>query len=69
LMGSIPVLGKVKEKLEVIPGMVPNLVDLPPGCRFAPRCRQRKESYPQEVEPELLEVAPGHKVRCWLYEV
>ena len=41
LMGSIPVLGKVKEKLDVIPGTVPDLVDLPPGCRFAQRCRVR----------------------------
>jgi oligopeptide/dipeptide ABC transporter ATP-binding protein len=41
LMGSIPVLGKIKERLDVIPGSVPNLVDLPPGCRFAPRCQSR----------------------------
>jgi ABC-type dipeptide/oligopeptide/nickel transport system ATPase component len=32
LIGSIPVLGKIKDRLEVIPGSVPNLVDLPPGC-------------------------------------
>ena len=43
LIGSIPVLGKVTEKLDVIPGSVPNLVNLPPGCRFAPRCRARVE--------------------------
>ena len=36
LIGSIPILGVVKDKLEVIPGTVPNLVNLPPGCRFAP---------------------------------
>lgn len=43
LIESIPILGKLKEKLEVIPGSVPNLVDLPPGCRFAPRCKAMAE--------------------------
>ena len=38
LIGSIPILGKIKERLDVIPGNVPNLIDPPPGCRFAPRC-------------------------------
>ncbi len=38
LIGSIPILGKIKERLDVIPGSVPNLIDPPPGCRFAPRC-------------------------------
>jgi oligopeptide/dipeptide ABC transporter ATP-binding protein len=39
LLASIPVLGTVKDVLEVIPGCVPNLVNLPPGCQFASRCR------------------------------
>lgn len=70
LIGSIPVLGEIKEKLDVIPGSVPNLVDLPPGCRFAPRCQARFKyalNICTEVKPELDEVKPGHKVRCWLY--
>ncbi len=71
LIASIPVLGQVKEKLDVIPGTVPNLVNLPPGCRFAPRCRSRVEYGLQvcvEVEPELLPAQQeGHTVRCWLY--
>lgn len=70
LLGSIPVLGQVLERLDVIPGSVPNLVNLPPGCRFAPRCRSREHfglNICQQVEPELVEVFPGHKVRCWLY--
>ena len=41
LIGSIPVLGDIKERLDVIPGSVPNLVNLPVGCRFAPRCQAR----------------------------
>ena len=71
LIGSIPVLGQIKDKLDVIPGSVPNLVNLPEGCRFAPRCQARFKyglSICTEVKPELEEVKPGHFVRCWLYE-
>ena len=70
LIGSIPVLGRVAEKLDVIPGNVPNLVNLPPGCRFAPRCRARIQHQLKictEKEPDLDEVLPNHLVRCWLY--
>jgi oligopeptide/dipeptide ABC transporter ATP-binding protein len=71
LLGSIPILGMVKEKLEVIPGNVPNLVNLPPGCRFAPRCRSRID-YHLDIcsvkEPDLVESSSGHSVRCWLYQ-
>jgi len=71
LLASIPVLGTVRDQLEVIPGSVPNLIDLPPGCRFAPRCRARVENDLDVCtveEPELVSVAPGHTVRCWLYQ-
>ncbi len=71
LLASIPVMGVVKERLDTIPGSVPNLIDLPPGCKFAPRCRARVENNLEvctEVEPHLIELEPGHKVRCWLYE-
>jgi oligopeptide/dipeptide ABC transporter ATP-binding protein len=70
LIGSIPVLGVIKEKLDVIPGTVPNLINLPPGCRFAPRCQSRVQyglTICTDVKPELDEVKPGHQVRCWLY--
>lgn len=71
LLDSIPVLGEVKERLAVIPGSVPNLIDLPPGCRFAPRCQARLEhglEICQQQMPELHEIEAGHKVRCWLYQ-
>lgn len=71
LIGSIPVLGSVIDELEVIPGTVPTLVDPPVGCRFADRCKARVEAGLQactERTPELLEIAPGHRVRCFLYE-
>ncbi len=71
LIASIPILGTVKERLEVIPGSVPNLINLPPGCRFAPRCKARMEynlGICTEVEPDLLPVTMRHTVRCWLYQ-
>ncbi len=71
LIGSIPILGKIKERLDVIPGSVPNLIDPPPGCRFAPRCAARVKyglNICGEVDPQLIEVKPGHVVRCWLYQ-
>jgi oligopeptide/dipeptide ABC transporter ATP-binding protein len=71
LIGSIPILGEIKERLDVIPGSVPNLVNLPPGCRFAPRCQARIKhnlTICTEQKPELEEIKMGHKVRCWLYQ-
>lgn len=71
LIGSVPVLGEVRESLDVIPGSVPNLVNLPPGCRFAPRCQARLEhnlSICAEQRPPLTDITQDHKVRCWLYE-
>jgi oligopeptide/dipeptide ABC transporter ATP-binding protein len=71
LIASIPVLGKIKDRLDVIPGSVPNLINLPPGCKFASRCRTRVQyelAICTEVEPDLLPVLPNHNIRCWLYQ-
>jgi len=71
LLSSIPVLGIVRDRLDVIKGTVPNLINLPPGCKFAPRCEARVEhglTRCTEEEPQLLPVKPGHLVRCWLYQ-
>ena len=71
LVGSIPVLGKLKTVLDTIPGVVPSLIDLPAACRFATRCVSRIEHGLEictQRKPELLEVDEGHKVRCWLYQ-
>jgi oligopeptide/dipeptide ABC transporter ATP-binding protein len=71
LIGSIPVLGQIKERLDVIPGAVPNLINLPVGCRFAPRCAAREKfglKICTETKPDLTEVATEHQVRCWLYQ-
>jgi len=67
LLKSIPRLDEDhsrKARLEAIPGLVPSLLDLPPGCKFSNRCRFVFDKCQQE--PDLIEVAPGHWVRCWL---
>ena len=71
LIGSIPVVGDVRDELAVIPGNVPNLIDLPAGCRFAPRCAARVErghrAGARRPPGAAAAVGPGHEVRCWLY--
>jgi peptide/nickel transport system ATP-binding protein len=70
LINSVPRLGDEREELAVIPGSVPNLVDLPEACRFSPRCTSRVEyrvELASERHPELLAIAGGHAVRCWMY--
>jgi peptide/nickel transport system ATP-binding protein len=42
-------------------------INLPPGCRFAARCRSSMAICFSE-EPDLIEILPGHSVRCWLYQ-
>jgi oligopeptide/dipeptide ABC transporter ATP-binding protein len=57
--------------LKSIPGTVPEAHSWPAGCRFAPRCPARKEYNLQiceDVEPDLIEIAPNHPIRCWLYQ-
>jgi oligopeptide/dipeptide ABC transporter ATP-binding protein len=71
LIASVPVMGVVQDQLATIPGAVPNLIDLPPGCKFAPRCQARIDNnlaICTEEEPQLKSVAPSHTVRCWLYQ-
>ena len=71
LIGSTPVLGQADKELTTIPGSVPNLINLPSGCKFAPRCLARIQNELEictQEEPELKVVAQNHQVRCWLYE-
>ncbi len=72
LIESVPVLGQEKDELAVIPGAVPNLIDLPTGCTFSERCLAREE-YGLEIcyhtMPELKSIGDnGHMARCWLYQ-
>jgi peptide/nickel transport system ATP-binding protein len=68
LIRSIPRVDRAalhKDRLEAIPGTVPSLLDPPPGCRFAARCKYAMDICIQAVPP-LKEVAPGHRVACVL---
>ena len=72
LIESLPVPGVIMHELAVIPGNVPNLIDLPPACRFAPRCPAREvhgNPLATAIHPELRTLSPGHEVRCWLYHM
>jgi oligopeptide transport system ATP-binding protein len=64
LLNSVPKLGDdVKEQLIPIPGLPPDLLEPPVGCRFRARCRFRREKC--DDSPPLFEVAPGQLARCW----
>ena len=67
LIASVPKLGSGVKSLPSIPGSVPALSMMPPGCKFAPRCRYAQERCRKE-EPPLLELAGGRKCRCVLAE-
>ncbi len=69
LIRSIPRIDKdagKRTRLEAIAGVVPSLINPPPGCRFAPRCRAATAAC-TEAEPQLRTVEAGHKVACILY--
>jgi oligopeptide/dipeptide ABC transporter ATP-binding protein len=64
---SIPRLSDEKGKrLQAVPGIVPNPLDFPSGCRFHPRCRYVFERCPKEAPP-LYRIAANHWVRCFLF--
>ncbi len=65
LMLSIPRLDTPRgAKLDVIPGAVPHPLDLPKGCKFAPRCKYCTERCLSE-EPELETISPTQQIRCF----
>lgn len=67
LMRSKPSLDDNHDRLEVIPGAVPNPLDMPEGCTFHPRCPHAMDIC-KEKAPHLIHNEKGRKVRCWLYE-
>jgi len=73
LLRSIPQLDDVlaragkKKQLETIKGMVPDPYSVLPGCSFHPRCPQYIPGVCDKIVPKVIEVEPGHIVRCHLY--
>jgi peptide/nickel transport system ATP-binding protein len=72
LLASIPSAQNVRDHgdLQAVEGEVPDAIDVPRGCRFYARCNRVTDGIRSRCarhEPELQEVAPGHRVRCWLY--
>lgn len=65
LINSKPKLHETKETLDFIAGVVPNPAEMPLGCAFNPRCPDALDVCRQKT-PEVIEVKPGHLVRCWL---
>jgi len=66
LLKSTLSIDEFKETLVTIEGTVPDLTNLPPGCRFRPRCSQISDRC-RETMPPMVEVRKGHKVSCWRY--
>jgi oligopeptide/dipeptide ABC transporter ATP-binding protein len=70
LMQSVPEIGATERtRLHPIPGMIPDPFSVPKGCAFHPRCpvRNKKEACTGPEDVPLVEVEPGHMVRCTLY--
>lgn len=67
LFGSIPDLYEETERLNPIPGTIPDPTDLPPGCTFAPRCPYKKTKC-DSYRPNLKPINNTHSVKCILYD-
>lgn len=68
LMESIPRLDTPPGvRLEAIPGSVPHPLDLPKGCKFAPRCKYATDKC-REEEPALVKIEENHQIRCFYPE-
>jgi len=67
LLRSLPRVdgGSVGEVLESIEGLPPDLIQLPKGCPFAPRCKFVQDKCKKE-NPQLEEISPDHKIACWI---
>jgi peptide/nickel transport system ATP-binding protein len=63
LLTAVPNLAMKRERLTIIPGTIPNLIEPPSGCRFHPRC-EYAGSECVEIVPPLVEIEPEHYVAC-----
>jgi peptide/nickel transport system ATP-binding protein len=65
LLKAVPKIGRTDE-LQSIPGIVPDLVNPPSGCRFHPRCQHLMDICRKDFPP-LVEIKSDHYVACYLY--
>jgi oligopeptide/dipeptide ABC transporter ATP-binding protein len=63
LLASIPAMEGARGRLPAIEGTVPQPAELPPGCRFAPRCKHAQPACDRSV-PALAAVGEGHRAAC-----
>ena len=68
LINAVPTLKGTKENLTSIPGSPPDLIEMPTGCKFHPRCPLADQRC-KEKEPELETIQPGHQVACWHWKI
>lgn len=67
LLAAVPVPDPTRRMAPVeLKGEIPSAIDIPPGCRFHPRCPEASDVC-REREPEMVEVGPDHLVACHLY--
>jgi len=64
LINSVPRLDEKDERLYQIEGQPPSLLNLPAGCRFAPRCPDVQDICREQQPPEV-EITEGHTASCW----
>ncbi|MHA1953072.1 MAG: ABC transporter ATP-binding protein [Candidatus Heimdallarchaeaceae archaeon] len=67
LLGAIPRPDAEREDLTIIRGAIPNLINPPSACRFHPRCDYFMQGLCDVILPAIIEVEPGHDVRCHIY--
>jgi peptide/nickel transport system ATP-binding protein len=67
LFDAIPSLDKEVKRLSPISGLMPDPANLPKGCKFCPRCPSAMAKCEAET-PDPTEIAPGHLIRCFIFE-
>ncbi len=65
LLDAVPRIDLPRGRLHVIPGQVPDPGDLPPGCRFHPRCAHRQDVC-RKATPKLVDLGEGRRLACWV---
>jgi oligopeptide/dipeptide ABC transporter ATP-binding protein len=65
LLNCLPHISTTRERLTPIPGAIPDLIDMPEGCAFYPRCARRLPVC-ETGRPNEVKVSEGHTVMCYI---